>query len=218
MRLRLKLSRNKQLVPFNYQPQLAGTIHKWLGQNEWHGSTALYSFSWLQRGESTGKGLSFPYGAYWEISAFEAIFLKRLIQGIRQDPNLAFGLRVTDITIQETPDFSNKETLFVTSPVLVKRTVEDKDIHYSHKDPVCEVLLTETLQRKLQIAGVTAKGAKVSFLSDYSAAQTKIIYYNKIGNRVNICPVVIEGTPEQIAFAWEVGVGNSTGIGFGALK
>jgi len=218
MRLHLKLSRNKQLVPFNYQPQLAGAIHKWLGQNEWHGSTALYSFSWLQRGELTGKGLSFPSGAGWEISAFEALFLKKLIKGIQKDPHLAFGLRVTDITIQEAPVFSNKETLFVTSPILVKRTMENKDIHYSYKDPVCGVLLTETLQRKLQIAGIEAKGIKVSFLDNYPAAQTKIIYYNKIGNRVNICPVVIEGTPEQIAFTWKVGVGNSTGIGFGALK
>jgi len=218
MRLHLKLSRNKQLVPFNYQPQLAGAIHKWLGRNKWHGSTALYSFSWLQQGESTGSGLSFPHGAGWEISAFEAIFLKKVIEGIQQDPNLAFGLRVTDITIQEAPAFSNKETLFVTSPVLVKRTIEDRDIHYSYKDPACGALLTETLQRKLQMAGVMEGGVKVCFLNDYPAAQTKIIHYNKIGNRVNICPVVIEGTPEQIAFAWKVGIGNSTGIGFGALK
>ena len=28
----------------------------------------------------------------------------------------------------------------------------------------------------------------------------------------------LKGSPEQIAFAWDVGVGNSTGIGFGALK
>jgi CRISPR-associated endoribonuclease Cas6 len=218
MRLHLKLSRNKKLVPFNYQPQLTGAIHKWLGQNKWHGSTALYSFSWLQCGKSTGKGLDFPYGACWEISAFDAVFLKKLINGIQQDPNVAFGLRITDITIQEARVFSNKETLFVTSPVLVKRTVENKDIHYSYKDPACEALLTETLQRKLQIAGITAEGVKVSFLNDYPMAQTKIIYYNMIGNKVNICPVVVEGTPEQIAFAWEVGVGNSTGIGFGALK
>ncbi len=218
MRLHLKLSQNKQLVPFNYQPQLAGALHKWLGKNDWHGSTALYSFSWLQRGEPTGKGLSFPRGSGMEISAFEIGFLKRLIKGIQQDPYLSFGLKVTDITIHEAPVFSNKETLFVASPVLVKRTVAEKDIHYPYNDPACEALLTETLQRKLQIAGVSPEGVKVSFLDNYPGAQTKIIYYNKIGNRVNICPVVIEGTNEQIAFAWKVGVGNSTGIGFGALK
>ena len=212
------MSKNNLTIPYNYQPQLTGAIHKWLGPNDWHGSTALYSFSWLQGGESTGKGLSFPHGASWEVSSYEASFLKRLIKGIQQDPDLAFGLRVTDISIQETPAFSSKETLFVTSPVLIKRAIGNKDVHYTYDQPECGALLTETLQRKLKMADIPSEGLKIDFLSDYPAAQTKIIYYNKIGNRVNICPVVIEGSPEQIAFAWEVGVGNSTGIGFGALK
>ncbi|MEC5146589.1 CRISPR-associated endoribonuclease Cas6 [Chitinophaga sp. 212800010-3] len=218
MRLYLALSRNRQLVPYNYQPQLTGAIHKWLGQNSWHGTTALFSFSWLQRGESTGKGLSFPHGARLEISAYESDFIKRLIKGVQQDPYLAFGLKATDITIQEAPIFSEKETLFVTSPILIKRTIDNRDIHYTYDDPLCGALLTETLQRKLRIAGIAPDGVKVDFLKDYPGAQTKIIYYNKIGNRVNICPVIIEGTPEQISFAWKTGLGNSTGIGFGALK
>ncbi len=83
---------------------------------------------------------------------------------------------------------------------------------------MCSDLLTETLKRKLKIAGLPDDKINVSFQSDYSGAKTKIIYYNNIGNKVNICPVIIEGTPEQIAFAWNVGVGNSTSIGFGALK
>ncbi|MGN9307593.1 CRISPR-associated endoribonuclease Cas6 [Enterococcus faecium] len=58
----------------------------------------------------------------------------------------------------------------------------------------------------------------MSFDRTYYAAKTKLVYYKNIGNKTSICPVIIEGTPEQIAFAWNVGVGNSTGIGFGALK
>jgi CRISPR-associated endoribonuclease Cas6 len=71
---------------------------------------------------------------------------------------------------------------------------------------------------KLRKAGLSDEDANISFQKDYPGAKTKIIHYNNIGNRVNVCPVVIEGSPEQIAFAWNVGVGNSTGIGFGALK
>jgi CRISPR/Cas system endoribonuclease Cas6 (RAMP superfamily) len=29
--------------------------------------------------------------------------------------------------------------------------------------------------------------------------------------------VIIEGKPETKLFAWDVGIGNSTGIGFGAI-
>ena len=45
-----------------------------------------------------------------------------------------------------------------------------------------------------------------------------MVTYNGIKNRASLVPIVIEGTTEQITFAWSVGLGNSTGIGFGALK
>lgn len=219
MRLTLQLrSIKNSYVPFNYQPQLTGKIHKWLGENDWHDSISLYSFSWLKRGEKAGKRLSFERGADLEISAHDPQFLKYLVKGIQSDPLLGFGLIVTDVTIQEPPAFSNKELLHVSSPVLVKRTTEDKEVHYTYDDDVCTALLTGTMQRKLRMAGLPDENVKVSFQNDFPGAKTKLIYYNNIGNKVNICPVVIEGTPEQIAFAWNVGVGNSTGIGFGALK
>lgn len=44
-----------------------------------------------------------------------------------------------------------------------------------------------------------------------------MVTYRGIGNRANMCPVIIDGRPETKAFAWEVGIGNSTGIGFGSI-
>jgi len=218
MRINLKLQASKRIVPFNYQPQLTGAIHKWLGKNEWHHATSLYSFSWLQEGRAMDSGISFAHGSSMEISAYEIDFIRKIVKGIQEDPQLAFGLTVTDIVLQEAPVFSGKETMFLRSPVLIKRLVDGKDIHYTYDRDESGMLLTETLRTKLKKAGLPDEGVTVSFLNDYPAAKTKIIYYKDIGNRVSICPVVIEGTPEQIAFAWEVGVGSSTGIGFGALK
>ncbi|HEY9259811.1 CRISPR-associated endoribonuclease Cas6 [Chitinophaga sp.] len=218
MRINILLDSSKKTIPFNYQPQLTGAIHKWLGENDWHNSTSLYSFSWLQNGKATAGGISFAGGGSMEISAYDVDFIRKIVRGIQKDPYLAFGLTVTDVIIQETPAFSNRETMFVRSPVLIKRMVDGRDIHYTYDKAESGILLTETLRTKLRKAGLPDEGVKVSFLNDYPMARTKIIYYKEIGNRVNICPVVIEGTPEQIAFAWEVGVGSSTGIGFGALK
>lgn len=219
MRLYLKLkSSHNSPVPFNYQPKLTGAIHKWLGENKWHDATSLYSFSWLNGGRKVGDNLFFEHGASLEISAHDISFLKSIIRGIQADPGIAFGLTVTDITIGDTPSFSSREIMYVSSPVLVKRTIEDKEVHYSYDNEICASLLTETFRRKLRKGGLSDEHATVSFLKDYPGARTRIIYYNNIGNRVNVCPVVVEGSPEQIAFAWNVGVGNSTGIGFGALK
>ena len=218
MRLYLKLKSLGKPFPFNYQPQLTGAIHKWLCKNEWHDTTSLYSFSWLNGGRKSGQNLVFEDYTSFEISAHNAEFIKAIIDGIQADPVLKFGLTVTDIIIKETPVFSNKEIMFVSSPVLVKRTIDDKEVHYIYDNDECTNLLTETLQTKLRKAGLADTNVKVSFLSNYPDAKTKLIYYNNIGNKVNICPIILEGTPEQIGFAWNVGIGNSTGIGFGALK
>ena len=63
---------------------------------------------------------------------------------------------------------------------------------------------------------------KISFDQNYPGKRTKKLDY-KHGNqiiqiRANWCPVIIEGKPETKQFAWNVGLGNSTGIGFGAIK
>ena len=58
----------------------------------------------------------------------------------------------------------------------------------------------------------------VAFDRSYSKAQSKTAKYKGIENRVNFCPVILKGSPKAIAFAWDVGIGNSTGIGFGALQ
>lgn len=44
MRLHLTLSPNTQVVPFNYQHQLTGAVHKWLGDNDLHDKISLSIF------------------------------------------------------------------------------------------------------------------------------------------------------------------------------
>jgi len=55
MRLRLLLTPSCEPVPFTYPYRLAGVLHRWLGQNDWHDNLSLYSFGWLQGGR-LGKG------------------------------------------------------------------------------------------------------------------------------------------------------------------
>jgi CRISPR-associated endoribonuclease Cas6 len=64
---------------------------------------------------------------------------------------------------------------------------------------------------------VEDESLKIRFDTSVNGAKTKIIDYRGIKNRVNMCPVIIEGKPASKEFAWNVGVGNSTGVGFGAI-
>ncbi len=218
MRIHLKTNGSTVLVPYNYQNILTSAIHRWLGKNKLHDNLSLYSFSWLNGGFPVKEGFIFKNGANFFISFYQNDILKELIDGIKKKPDILQNLKVNEIIVQEVPDFKEREVFFLASPVFIKRTENGKETHYTWDNEKSDDLLSETMRNKLKEAGLNNDGLTIKFDRTYKAPKTKIIYYNKIGNRVNICPVIIKGTPEQLKFAWNVGVGNSTGIGFGALK
>ena len=219
MRIHLQLTKNKELIPFNYQSFLTGALHKWLGkENIEHGNVSLYSFSWLQNVDTTENGINLKRGSYFFISAYDDALIKNIMKGIMADPSVCFGSSVSAVDIEENPIFSNIRHFSIASPVFVRRFDGEKDHHIGFDDENSSVYLTEIMKLKLSLAGLSTDNVKVSFDLNFHNPRTKIIKYKGIGNRVNWCPVIVEGTPEQIAFAWNVGVGHSTGIGFGALK
>jgi len=218
MRIHITIKSENKFVPFNYQPAITGAIHKWIGINKIHDKTSMYSFSWLKGGRKNGDGLIFENETSFQFSSYNNELIRKIINGIQIDPTINYGLKVSEIIIQQTPAFSNKETFFVSSPVLVKRKENEREIHFTYDKVESDGLLTETMKTKLMRAGLNADNVQVGFDRNYSGAKTKLVYYKQIGNKTNICPIIIHGTPEQIAFAWNVGVGNSTGIGFGSLK
>jgi CRISPR-associated endoribonuclease Cas6 len=218
MRIILKLSPNKKTLPFDYQKYLVGSFHKWIGENPEHDDVSLYSLSWLQGGERVNGGLDFKYGAEWNISAFDTSLLKRVIKGIQESPEIRFGMEVIEVSIMEEPQFESKQKFYLNSPVFIKRKQGERTHFFLYDDEESDALMTQTLQAKLEKAGLKSLGVSISFDRTYHSPKTKKIDYNGIGCRASMCPVIVEGSPEQIAFAWNVGIGNSTGIGFGALK
>lgn len=218
MRIHLKTSSNKQLVPFDHLPFFVGAFHKWLGENDVHGDLSLYSLSWLKGGKGSGKGLSFSEGASFFISAHDDGVIKKIISGLRNSPEVFCGMVIREVSIQATPSFENSNTFSVNSPVLVKTLLDGKQKHLTFEEPESSEVLTNVFKNKLQKAGLDSSGASVSFDPTYFNSKTKLVNYRGIGNKANICPVIVKGNPEQVAFAWNVGVGHSTGIGFGALN
>lgn len=219
MRLYIKLSRNNKNIPFNYQHLLTGTIHKWIGENNAeHGKKSLYSFSWLQNTDSSKSGINLTSNSYFFISAYDEQLIKRITKGILDDPTTFCGSQVVDIQIKEVPEFSNAERFMMNSPILIRRRDGDKVKHITFKDKNFNDLLTENLKGKLSDVGLNSNGVTVELDPSYAFPKTKLVDYKGIENKTTLAPVIIRGTPEQIAFAWTVGLGNSTGIGFGAVK
>lgn len=222
MRIHLKIGSEGKTVPFNHQKMLTGVMHKWMGEeNLEHGNISLYSFSMLAGGKKNikGDGLIFEQGTSFFFSAYNNMLIQEIVKAIQKDPVMFNGLTVREIIIQKDPVFANKETFHVASPVFIKRKRDDGSIkHYKYNEKESSEFLTETLQSKLAEAGLEDKEATIAFDSAYNKAKTKVVHYNGIKNLANICPVIIQGKPGTKAFAWNVGIGNSTGIGFGAIK
>lgn len=220
MRIRIDIVTNGLRIPYSHQHLLTGVIHKWLGSNELHGNISLYSFSRLEGAKSTKDGLQFGNnGSFW-FSAHDPGVVNALIKGIFKDKTMFGGLTVREISVVEEPDFSNSSEVYFYpgSPILVKRPFENSTKHYIYTDECADLYLKETLLHKMQVAGIEDDTLDIRFDRQCGNASTKLVDYDGIKNRASWCPVIVKGMPETILFAWNVGLGNSTGIGFGAVK
>ena len=219
MRIHISTTKNTCLVPFDYQQKLVGTIHKWIGNNSIHDSISLYSFSWLKGGEKVSNALNFPNGATMFLSFYDDVIMRRVIKSILDDSEMFCGLSVTNITIDDTPSLENKELFYCASPIFIKRKMEDGSIkQFTYDDEKTSALLKETLTAKMREAGLEEdETLDIKFDTSYNRKRLKLIHYRGIGNKANLCPVIIKAKPETKLFAWNVGIGNCTGIGFGAI-
>jgi CRISPR-associated endoribonuclease Cas6 len=131
---------------------------------------------------------------------------------------MCYGLNVNNVSVVKTPDFRERTLFHCASPIFVRRIEGERDKHYTFENENAGEFLKETLLHKMEIAGLPEDAdLKIRFDPSSKTKRTKIIDYRGIKNRVNLCPVIMEGRPETKEFAWNVGLGNSTGIGFGAI-
>lgn len=225
MRLHFQLSPNRQAVPFDYPHFLTGAFHRWLGENQLHDGLSLYSLGWLQGGSARDGALHFPRGATWFVSAPDTevggALLHRVAGAALRSPAVCCGMEVTQIEAQPTPEFGQRRVFRADSPIFLRgtRTPDGFDPHLTFSDTGADEMLTHVLRRKLLAAGMEehAEGATVRFDRGFKAPKTRLIQIQESKKRVNVCPVVVEGSPEAVRFAWNVGAGHLTGCAFGSL-
>lgn len=219
MRIQLKLSPNTQAVPFNHLHELTRRLHSWLGpENDLHDGLSLYSFGWLKGGTARKGALSFPAGATWQLSFFDEEAARKLLMGIINSPELFYGMRVYEVQELPTPAFGEQYRFLADGPVIARQVRPDGSREYLlHDAPAADLALTATLRHKLEKAGLSAEGVSVSFDRSFLIPKQKLVEIKGIKHKGSICPVVVQGPPEAVQFAWLVGAGELTGSGFGAL-
>lgn len=221
MRLHLTTTPNTEPIPADYMPKMVGVLHKWLGKdNDEHGKISLYSFSALHGAKFGNQNVSCPNGAKFFISFYDIDKAKTIIKSVLNSPEMFAGLTVTDLTIEEDKDLSNREIFYFASPILVKSSGgnNSQSKEYTFEDSDANIIMTKTLKTKMRLAGLPQDDdLEVKFDDSYANKKHTIFWYKGISMRVNKCPVIIKGSALTKTFAWNVGIGNSTGIGLGAI-
>jgi len=183
-----------------------------------HGRLSLYSFSRLEGAIKQEDGLQFEYGGKFFFSSHDPGLVKRLLSGVQSSPDMFLTLRVVEIILQEDPDLSQQSTFFPASPIFIKRRIDGNIKHILYNEEEAGDYLEETTRNKMQDIGLEDDALQIRFEQTCHWAGTKKINYKGINNKANWCSVSIHAKPETKRFIWNVGLGNSTGIGFGAIK
>lgn len=222
MKLNLTFTPNTVPVPFNYQNYLIEIFQRWLDHDNLREELGLYSLSWLSGSRAFRRQLCFPYGAHWSIGFHEAAAKKKLIEIISAQPQGFCGMEVAEIKCQYAPVFDNWWRFDVLSPVLARdldNPIYDK--HFVFNEPQANKILTRTLQTKMYFAGFSrlqTANVTVRFDNSYLRPKTKLVRVQNSPRIASVCPVIVEGNPAAVEFAWNVGVGHETNYCFGALK
>ncbi len=162
--------------------------------------------------------LYFDNGSSFFLSAHDENIIKKIVGGIQQDASMFDGLKIVELVIQEDPDLSTVSSFQVASPILIKRRVDNRIDHILYDDPKAGEYLKETLQTRMKEVGLVDESLEIYFDTTSPYTKRKNLVYNKVNNICSWCPVVINAKPETKLFAWNVGLGNSTGIGLGAIR
>jgi len=225
MRLIFKTSKSTEIVPFNNQTYLNGAINKWLGHNnKWHNVPGNYNISSLLGGKKVSNGLSFPNGAKIVVSFLDNEFIAALVDGMKKDPLINWGMRVDEeFEIElDSKIYGGKNFFFALSPILIKKTKEgERDIFLTYESENVNEVLTDSMANKLRCIypDVELFGFKIEFARDYGKTKKikKVLIKNVI-NTASICPIIIYGKKETVELCYNLGIGRSVNSGFGCIS
>lgn len=220
-RVKIKLSKTEQLVPYDNQSKVNGIVHRWLGENnKWHDGQSNYNVSTLLGGNGTKDGLVFPNGGFLVVSSIDREFTETLLRGVMRNRHFGFGMKAESIA-PITEGFNNK--FICLSPILVRtQEIGEKRKYYTFEDKDCFEVLTQKMKNRLEKVspGVDLQNYKIvpSVKPKHKKQQKKKLI--TVGETHNVCflsHLLVVGSPEAVALSYHLGLGDSTGSGFGMI-
>lgn len=218
--MRITLNFEPTMVPFIEPTQnyVNGMVHFILGENNpYHNSFSNYSVSFLIGGTLTTDGLIFPNGGKVYISSPDNIFIETVLLGLIQKKNIKLrDIRLMSYDVSDIKINNRYDIVKTLSPILLKKGEK----RFTFKDEEFLPLLKQQCIAKLTKNGLTSTDLNGFNIKPFHFENAKV-KLPKIKNVVNPSSdvmLVIEGSAKARKMIYEMGLGNSTGCGFGAIK
>lgn len=222
MRIIIKFTENKVPVPINNQSDVNYYIHKCLGENnKYHDTKNDYCISSLYGGKLDDDKihLSFNNGGYIAITSKNEEFINDIIGGVMSNTELKWGMefKMFDFIKEEFIDGWNH---FATlSPFIIKKYTDKKNYTFStlNDSDFADVVKTHMINKLKKIYdGISLIGFDVVIRNHPSHKVKKIMVKNVI-NKANQCQVDIFCASSVAEKIYNLGIGQSTGCGFGTI-
>lgn len=216
MRIKIKLSGVSELT-INNQSKVNSFIHRCLGKNNiYHDVHSDYVVSNLRGGKlirGTNK-VNFSDGCFIVVSSLDNTFINKLLIGLMSGIEFGDGIRFLGIENIDEVIYDGYNYFRTLTPILLKvggeiKTLEDKDY--------VSLLELSTKRKLLKIdSSLDLSNFSIEIVSH---PKHKVRSINIKGNytRCSDCQLTIRGSKAVCEILYEVGIGKSTGSGFGLL-
>lgn len=218
MRLKIEFTKPKSLEADN-QYLVNRFIHTLLGvNNDYHDNQSNYNVSLLNGGRlnKVTKLIEFTTSnPFIIVSTLDTTILNKVMLGLLLNPKLNDDCLFKNVSfINE--EFNDGYNRFLTlSPILLKNR-ENK--HLTVRDSDFSTQLKMQTIRKLK-----AINPKINLddfdlvVEEKSLNRVRVVKLKNVYNYASVCNLTIKGTKEVIELLYNIGIGNSTGCGFGTI-
>ncbi len=220
---------------------------KYHDQKSIHSISQLFGTYRLQNGDfivnPNGNGI-----LTWIISSPVNELILNAAKNLFNTKIIANYLKIINFEVIELTITGEKMTFIAQTPIILKKDIDGerhyyvvengegkksvkiegkrKNFYVHHDNKKCSEMMIGCVKTSAEKIGFTPdSNLKIYFDESYKNKKVIPVIVKKdektgknIKSIATTCPVVIEGNPETINFIYDLGIGHSTGMGFGTLR
>ncbi|ADC46643.1 CRISPR-associated protein Cas6 [Methanobrevibacter ruminantium M1] len=240
MRLKiiLKSKKNRLKIPFNYNHIVSAIIYNKIADikyaEELHSSNSYKFFTFSQLNIHKFKRIHSGFLSQngkidFLISSPDDYLIKSLVEGFLNDLTINFigeDLLIEKVELLPVPDFEEEINVKTLSPI-ISRTKKEVDGELkiwdlAPGDHFFKNLENTLIYKYLEFNGLESNDKNIKIFSEMRNVKRKRIIIEKgdkqTYHRAYMMDLILKGDKELLRFAYDAGLGEKSGLGFGMVK